>query len=592
MTKEPSLSIDGKDIRILVWKVVENYIARESPEELPYLPVIWERLVPENMLGLPTVYDSHLLGIRLQGLYFEKKTSLRLLSPFVIAVVFAVLSEIQGDLATPKIHQLQKAVKACATQLGLPLSQAENLAEFLAPTLLAQFKRIQERAETAELGTPSRGPIAVNVSASGTFEVRGECHDNLKPQLRLLWLHLVRHRQVHWLEGFFIFERWRRRNLQNPTRQFGNLVCQLADVLKTAGSGLEVMAVKEGKANTGWWRLHCPENTLLGGEVVEAIGEAEKALAAFQQKNYNQAAELALAAVRKDPSSFAAIRVFAEATPYLPDITSNPDQLFEMVRRVSLLKNQLETAISLVNRLAHNTKPDRQSRDCAKVEDKMRQQLREVASVEAKLKASLEGRSPSTREGIEFERLNEQLQLLRDKKLSAEDRERACRELALDPPFKDVLRQVCERAMEIFHIGRSEKEEQELKHARDQTLGVFQEIIFGESFTPYKYKDMHHLLSLLRTWLSRNLVASLVDQWHGVDKTVQNDMRTMHSCLHRAGAKQEQLSEDYILSHMPKTWDISKLKATLEAQDHLWQSIDLTAYYRVFRGGRYKDKKR
>jgi hypothetical protein len=532
---------------------------------------------------------------------FARETVLEILSPFVIVAVFATLAEMEKTEKLPDSSTLEKGISACAREFGLPSSRAASLAAFLGPTLRERWDSLQRRTEAARRLPVVEEQVVVAASSSGSFSVRGTAHKISQEQSRSLWLYLLRHEKVHWVEGYVLFRRWRNRPPLDPPRQFGIVVRRLNKELEQTGCGLAVLPVKEGHANTGYWQLAVPANVELAGDVPEARREGAQALAEVTKGNYAAAAKTAMRAFGKDPASDEAAKALVESSEQMAGTEVPAEVLWNTRKELQQRVYGLERGIGAARGLKA---PPHSGRPWDDVDDVIRQlerQLSELRSLYGRLDARAAGLPPPSKEYLEFEHIAE---MVRQCKRPTDDAQRrAFDHLARSESVRDVLNRAVDTVKKVLGIrgprgGRSfdsflddtgeelsQEEEEQVVTSADvcvETYASFQQIVLEPSFVPEEYSDFHHLTSALRRQLTMRVVELLIEEKLGVGSEQQRDVRDLRGASRKLSPQGEPPAAEVIPKRLKK-WDAQRLQATTEAEALLSGSIDLRAYYRVFR---------
>ena len=579
--------------------IAESYISKERPDELAYFGLIWER-VSSMALGQGRTEGLASLAQRVRGLPFTREAIVELLSPFVVVAVLATLAEMGKTGKLPDSATLERGVSACAREFGLPSSRAASLAAFLGPALREQWDLLQRCAEAACRVLEIDEQVVVDACAAGSVSVRGTAHKISQEQSRSLWLHLLRNEKVHWVEGYIIFRRWRSRPPSHPPRQFENAVTRLNKELKQTGCGLAVRPVKEGHANTGYWQLAVPTTVELAGEVPEARREGAQALAEVTKGNYAAAAQTAMRAFGKDPASDEAAKALVESSEQMAGTEVPAEVLWNTRKELQQRVYGLERGIGAARGLKA---PPHSGRPWDDVDDVIRQlegQLSELRALYGRLDAKAASLPPPSKEYVEFEHIAE---MVRQCKNSRDDAQRrAFDELARSESVRDILNRAVDTVKKVLRIrgprgGRSfdsflddtgkelSQEEEQVVTSRDvcvETYSSFQQIVLGPSFVPEEYSDFRHLTSALRRQLTMRVVEVLIKEKLGVGSEQQRDVRDLRGASRKLSPQGEPPAAEAIPKRLKK-WDTQRFEATTKAEALLSGSIDLQAYYRVFR---------
>ena len=576
-----TLQLPTKEIAVLARKLAEGYISSERPEELAYFPIVWDRIWELCGHDLRAAVKDGPGSRCREALGFASGGPLRMASPIVIMTVLATLAELPNAVLAPDPMQVERGIAACARQFGLSDSDSSRLAKYVAPTLLQQWSELQGRAVSTGLVQEAGEGIIIKVSSIGSVDMGGRSYKLAQPQSRALLLDLVRHQDLHWIQGFVVFQRWQTRRPSNPIRQFQIAVARLNMELRNIMSDLQVIAIKDGASNTGYWKLSIPPNTILAGDIIEAEQLVQEAQNALVAKQHERAASCALEAFHKDPDSPAAAESLICTIDYFTSGKPPADELYRASRLAERLVRRLETAVLAAVHFLSQFDDESRCGNLDIVVRKLKKQQNTLAGLVGQVAAKRKDLPlPSAAEA----QLREIIDLVREIASSKGDRRDFVIGRVIETkPIAAVLRWVEDTAQKVLRIPHSEEKIHYASEGRRQELSdeinvVSREHLRSKDFIPEDYEDLLHLTRALRKKLSVMVVESLLEQRFDVTPQDLADMR-------RLGTEKKRLlnasppPDEVLLKHLK--WDSNRLQRARSVTQNIAGKINLTRYYHL-----------
>lgn len=126
-----------KEILSYVRNLSEAFLADHYPEELPYLPLLWEQLFAENReFTAESIFRSARTRSGQIGLAFDKGGSVLLVAPFAIMVVFCTLLGLESETISLDEEKVAAAIRESARALGASSGLTQMLSSSLAPAIV------------------------------------------------------------------------------------------------------------------------------------------------------------------------------------------------------------------------------------------------------------------------------------------------------------------------------------------------------------------------------------------------------------------------------------------------------------------------
>lgn len=145
--------------RPYVLDLTQEFLRATYPHEIVFLPAVCDYFRSHDRT-LPPAPSSDEIGPISSGLPFATEGGTRLVSPFVLLTVDAVLGELRLRDFTPDLNATQKAVHAAAEAFGASPRLINELVNKIGPRLLAHFKE-------GSVPQPAAGPKE-HATADGT----------------------------------------------------------------------------------------------------------------------------------------------------------------------------------------------------------------------------------------------------------------------------------------------------------------------------------------------------------------------------------------------------------------------------------------
>ena len=314
------MNMKRTDLLAATREIASRVIEEHFQNEYRYFSLVWQAFRQnEDAVGSAVRYKGAPFDLSVLGLSFAQPQGLRLVAPFAIIAVYAVLQELEQEVAVPETTAVCAAMRDSALRLGAPVALAERIARCAGP----QIHELFTRSVLRPAAVLPKGKQQVTVYADGGVLIEGaEQPATASDQERLLFLELVRKGRLHWLWGYVIFTSWSNRRIKNPAARFGNVVSRLNRFFRDSGARLAVDAEKTGKrADSGWW-LFRQDEVDLAGPVREAVDLALAAERHLREEEHKEAWEKAADAMRRDPADADAARSLVCAADNLePEVT-------------------------------------------------------------------------------------------------------------------------------------------------------------------------------------------------------------------------------------------------------------------------------